>query len=351
MMKTETSEYLNGDDQGQQGEKKFTIQKARDPDFQKILDGRMAVLTNSDLHDGAKVLFTLLLELALNPFIRLRVRGQVAISNTQLRERLSRSARAIYGWTHELVFHNHIWLSKLPRPNMHAMNVFHITALQPQRPSEPELPGDGVWGNGYRRLDQAMPLGARGGTCKKRHYLFDRFGAPLFVQPVANEPATRKDCGSLPQSLREPPAKKDTCHPQSLREPPAQKDTSHPQSLREPPAKNDTSPQQKGAVLREAGDVRSSDVKSLFNVQRGNAFKKGGESGFVQQAAIVLAQWDAEWAKAEMKNSGGWWVSKFRQDQDKACRVLAEINRMIKEGVSFSENPGACAVDLWKRFA
>ena len=65
----------------------------------------------------------------------------------------------------------------------------------------------------------------------------------------------------------------------------------------------------------------------------------------------VLSAWSPKGAKQELTNSGAWWRLKYREDSDKACRVLAEIKRMITESVPFTVNPGACAVDLWKRFA
>ena len=42
------------------------------------------------------------------------------------------------------------------------MNVFHIAALQPNRDRGPELPSDGMYGNGYRQAPLPMPQGARG---------------------------------------------------------------------------------------------------------------------------------------------------------------------------------------------
>lgn len=120
-------------------------------------------MTDPELSDGARNLFTLLLDYSLNPGRWFKRKGQVAISNTQLRERLSRSARAIYGWTRELIQQRHIWVTKWGRPNMQPMNVFHIAALQPDRQVGPEIQNEGMWGDGYRRPEMVMPLGARGG--------------------------------------------------------------------------------------------------------------------------------------------------------------------------------------------
>jgi hypothetical protein len=255
-MSSQTSEYLpearQGLEQFNTKEKSFELVRAKDPDQHVILRARDAVTTDPALTDGARNMFTFLLDLSLNPSVNNGRRGQIAISNTQLCERLSRSSRSIYGWTKKLEEQRHIWVSKLPRPNMHAMNVFHITALQPKREIRQEVTGDGMWGNGYRRPGQAMPLGARGATCKKRHYLVDRFGNPLFAQVLDNQAPTRKEYTCHPQNLREAPAKKDTCHPQNLREEPAKIAGGTRKKEHLAPAKNNTPPQQKPAVLRES---------------------------------------------------------------------------------------------------
>lgn len=158
-------------------------------------------MTDPELSDGARNLFTLLLDYSLNPGRWFKRKGQVAISNTQLRERLSRSARAIYGWTRELIQQRHIWVTKWGRPNMQPMNVFHIAALQPDRQVGPEIQNEGMWGDGYRRPEMVMPLGARGGTCKKRHYLFDQYGKPVIAQVPVLPRLEHQDGGEHPQRM------------------------------------------------------------------------------------------------------------------------------------------------------
>lgn len=352
-MKSNITDYLpkQGEEHnGQQHERKFGIVPAKDKDTETILQARKECITDPELTDGARNLFTLLLDLALDPDWNMRRRGQVALSNTKLRELLSRSARAIYGWTQELKTQRHIWVSKLGRPNTQPMNVYHITALQPRRELGVEVANDGAWGNGYRRPAQPMPAGARA-TGKKRHYLFDQFGKPVIVQVAQNEPATRKFCGSHPQVLREGPAQNDTCHPQVLRETSAESAGVSRTEGHLPPAKNDTTPEQKPAVFKGARDVSPRPLESLYNVQRGNRFKKGGENEFLAHVAEVMARHSKDYAVQEMGQSGAWWRLQYRKDKDKACRVLADLESAIKEGVNFSVNPGAFAADLFKRFA
>ena len=66
---------------------------------------------------------------------------------------------------------------------------------------------------------------------------------------------------------------------------------------------------------------------------------------------LVMERYSPKFARQELTNSGAWWRKMFRTDPDKITRVLAEVERMIKEGETFTNNPGATAVDLWQRFA
>jgi hypothetical protein len=347
--------------------KSLDIVPHKDPKQLIIIRAREDAVTDPELTDGARNLFTFLLDLANNPYVNNGRPGQIAISNTQLRERLSRSARGIYGWTEELIVQRHVWMSKLPRPNMHAMNVFHITAQQPKRDIRQELPEDGMWGNGYRRPDQGMPLGARGGTCTKRHYLFDRFGKPLFAQVPANAAATRTKYTSLPQNLREGPAQNDTCHPQNLREDPAQNDTRLPQNLRVPPAQKDTTPPQIPSVLRESQiQIKRGTETSLscLTAEGGanavptqpfsgsSALRKRveTENSFLEELTRTLAKYNPKQAEKEMINWGARWRLRYREDVNKSWRVLSELAVMIREG-KITRNAGAAADDIWRRFA
>jgi hypothetical protein len=262
---------------------KFKIERAPDPNQCKNIRTRLESITDGELTDGARNLFTFLLDLALNPRVNDNRRGQIAISTTKLGEWLSRSERAIYGWTKELVAQRHIWVSKLYRPNTKPMNVYHITKLQPMREPEHELARDGLWGNGYRRPDQVMPQGARGATCKKRQVILDAFGKPVSSKTLENAVASSKKCWSPPQNLRVAPAQNDTWHPQNLRGTPAQNDTSPPQNLRVAPAQNDSAPRQETAVFIE------SQLETETPVQKGEGVSHPPEE---QKAGIKDQKWE-----------------------------------------------------------
>jgi hypothetical protein len=49
-----------------------------------------------------------------------------------------------------------------------------------------------------------------------------------------------------------------------------------------------------------------------------------------------------------MTNWGGWWRNRYRENPDKARRVLAELAGMIRER-RIKRNPGAAGLDLWGR--
>ncbi len=62
----------------------------------------------------------------------------------------------------------------------------------------------------------------------------------------------------------------------------------------------------------------------------------------------MLLAFDPATAQAELNNWGGWWRNRFRDNPDKARRVLADIHSQVKEA-NITKNPGAAAIDLWNR--
>ena len=76
--------------------------------------------------------------------------------------------------------------------------------------------------------------------------------------------------------------------------------------------------------------------------------KPQDETFFLQELTEVLESWKTGASAHELANWGGWWRNRFRENPDKARRVLAEIRCMIRERAVHG-NPGAAAVDLWNR--
>ena len=72
------------------------------------------------------------------------------------------------------------------------------------------------------------------------------------------------------------------------------------------------------------------------------------ENQFLEDLQNTLTTFSPKAASWESKNWGGWWRNRYREDPDKARRVLAELASMIKEG-RIKRNPGAAGLDLWSR--
>ena len=72
------------------------------------------------------------------------------------------------------------------------------------------------------------------------------------------------------------------------------------------------------------------------------------ENAFLEQVREILTPNGARTAAAELANWGGWWRNRFRANPAKARRVAAELRGMIRER-RVLQNPGAAAMDLWKR--
>lgn len=158
---TDTSEYIPKDD-GKANGKIFTLGKAPDPDTLLAIHTREECCETVELDFGARLLFCRLLDLALNPTLNNRRKGQIVISQTQLMERLGASKETIGRWTSELVRARFIWVTRVPRPNTHPINCYHISVFQPPKATELEVAGDGLWGNGYRRPGTMTQNVARG---------------------------------------------------------------------------------------------------------------------------------------------------------------------------------------------
>jgi hypothetical protein len=72
------------------------------------------------------------------------------------------------------------------------------------------------------------------------------------------------------------------------------------------------------------------------------------ESAFFEYLEATLKPTGARKTALEMDNWGGWWRNRFRENPDKARRVINDVASMVKEG-RVIKSFGAAAVDLWKR--
>ena len=74
----------------------------------------------------------------------------------------------------------------------------------------------------------------------------------------------------------------------------------------------------------------------------------GSEKEFLDRVREELGAISPQCAAKELTNWGGWWRNRFREDPDRATRVLAEIGSMCREGRILT-SPGAAASDLYQR--
>ena len=74
----------------------------------------------------------------------------------------------------------------------------------------------------------------------------------------------------------------------------------------------------------------------------------GSEKEFLDRVREELGAISPQYAAKELTNWGGWWRNRFREDPDRATRVLAEIGSMCREGRILT-SPGAAASDLYQR--
>ncbi len=72
------------------------------------------------------------------------------------------------------------------------------------------------------------------------------------------------------------------------------------------------------------------------------------ERQFMTELKQTLEKFDRRKAKTELDGWGGWWRNRFREDPDKARRILADLRTMITEH-RIKVSPGAAANDLWAR--
>ena len=73
-----------------------------------------------------------------------------------------------------------------------------------------------------------------------------------------------------------------------------------------------------------------------------------GEKRFLEDVKEMLDLWNPGQGQTELANWGGWWRKRYRENADKARRIVAEIRGMIRER-RITGNAGAAAMDLWKR--
>ena len=121
-----------------------------------------------------------------------------------------------------------------------------------------------------------------------------------------------------------------------------------------PPHSRSTAPAEPQPVKDKDADKEGENRLSAEEAERltlsPSARKSGapGETDFMAELQRILEALHPDIAESELTNWGGWWRNRYREDPDKTRRVLAEVAGMSRER-RILKNPGAAALDLWKR--
>jgi hypothetical protein len=179
--------------------------------------------------------------------------------------------------------------------------------------------------------------------------------------PARDAEDTGTGCRQLPQGLPTTSARNGGYLPQPLPTPPPSHAETCPQGLpttSASPAEVSSTMQVQSSMATprksrlETTPGEYGEKENSLSVHKGfNALKrKGGEKSFLAEVAETMEQWSPAKEKKEMANYGGWWRNRYREDSNKAWRVIGELRSMVNEH-RITKDPGRCAMDLWKRFA
>jgi hypothetical protein len=351
-MNSNRTEYLPTQGEQTPGQQRpgkvFNLVPAEDSRTRIIIEARTSALEDGELHHGARNLFCRLLDLSLSWYTN-RADGVVCISVTKLSEMLKCSARSIYNWNKQLVARRHLWVTEQRMPNMWPVNTYHIAALD--SPDEPhQMPTkDGLWGNGVRRNKPLPGEGARGIPLNSLH-ASNQPNSPVLPEN-AGESCTEQHASAANFAA----GSGKVCHgePQKTARGSRKVCGGESQNVQRGAAKKSTRPPNETAVNRETVEEDNSPKSSLsvkLSAELSSPLcRKGGESEFLIQVSRVMLCWSRPKAEQEMHEWGGWWRNRFREDSDKAHRVLADIHSQIREK-KITQDPGKAAHRLWKEF-
>ena len=335
-MQSEISEYVPSHDK----KKIFNLTPAADEVSLVAIKTRLHCLCDSNLWYGARCLFTFLLDQSLNPYSHI-ARGVLTISATRIAENLGCYENTIFRWIEQLETGRYIWKDKQFMPNFWAMNRYHISAFDP--PDEPSqlATRDGLWGNGKRRPE-----------APKRELLdtplskTTRQNEAHILQPVANElPGNSETTADASQKPRLPAVEKPRL---PAVEKPRLRAVEKPRlaHVEKPRA---TAGKNHGGPLAETTDIREAQIHLEGSISKSQSTSKslrgpfgrgtGREREFLERVCVLIG-------RKNFERFGGQWTARFREDPDKAGRVLADALAAKLEG-EIRENPGGFMNSLW----
>jgi hypothetical protein len=313
--------------------------------------------------------------------------GVCRCANSYLARKFGVSSRTIQRWKLELLSTQKLLTKERPMANTWPMTIYEfpaITDLHVPIPDNSETE-DGFFpedemdrGTNRRRAERTTRDSANGQWHSKTGVqgskMPKRPNGAVFAEMPAIVDVERQNCPTSPDKIVRPPRTK-------LSDPggqpcPASRDTSVAPRATELsgvagqncPPWPDTSVAQGATQLADIGETqvgRLETLKNYLSVQRGpgapsdngktpaksplNALEREKEKDFLQQVEKTLGQWNTNWARDEMANSGAWWRLRYREKRELIYSVLGEVGCMITEG-RIQGNPGSCAVDLWQRW-
>lgn len=366
---TRTHQNGNGFSNGNGEHRKVFSLAPAEPDLTTlILGARDEVINDPSISHGAARMFVKILDLSVRQASNVRP-GVVTISQTKLAETFGVSQRTVWNWKWELLQRRVIWMTSQPMPNAWPIDTYHVTAIHAPQNSGDKTSVEGLWGNGARqRRPEHQGMGAREpgqtripgtGVRSNRFPVETNFQdaekspiLPAIATPPRNElpPCPETDFGGEPKQIA-------TEARNELRATPETDCDGGPKIL----AGHARNPLRRGAEAscehkKAKGEGLSpSEGKNPLNVHQGvSAFeklkRKGGEKTFLNEVTAVMARWSPKKAEKELANYGGWWRNRFRENADRAWRIIAEVGAMITEG-RITKDPGKTAMDLWGRFA
>jgi hypothetical protein len=178
-------------------------------------------------------------------------------------------------------------------------------------------------------LRQARAASNRRSSAARRRWEPSRAADAKHVQSTCNANAMKMQCMSDPHAMHSTPANTGESEPGTQ---PALK------------LKNDKVPSLLNVKPLERLALKGSAHEQSLLAQA----PRSTEARFLLEVLEAMKLWSPKQAEHEAENWGGWWRLRFREDADKAQRILAEVRSMIREH-RIRSNPGAAATDLWKR--
>jgi hypothetical protein len=370
----------NGHVNGKNGEGVFTLQRKEDQTLSQVAPAaRRQVMFDTSIPEAARMFYCYLIDCSLWTGVASR-QGVVRFANSYLAAKFKVTEKTIQNWKNYLRATGRIWTTEKFMKNSYPQTVYNIVALVGQQ----MLPLDLDSADGSLPDDEVSSNRRRFRNCVRGHDgKFVRGGArppkvlnaEIAMESTAGQSPNEK---ILPLSTAidcRPPRQTDAAPNGNILPCAAETDcraarkiiaAENGKDLPPTAANGFRSERKPDAGIKESPDECGVVEASLSCSTAEKRRRRGPVRAFVDEdkqrngSTALKANLDAEKAflealgmitgPKEMANWGGRWRNRYREDSDKAMRVLAELKSMHKEG-RIVRNAGACADDLWRRFA